>query len=144
MYITVNKRPVGAKQMTFRQLGFGQSISGPTFAVVIELSATEMRAAVGDAFNAFVADSEQDDKQYDYSAAVDAFVQNSYPSFDEMHGLSKRDLCVVILDYLFFDLLEGLFNASIPDDCAYAINSLEAISYEDASFIVSATAYPLR
>ena len=144
MKITIDKLPIGPAQITYRELGFGQNIPGPVLAVVIELSTVEMRAAVREAFNAFVADCEKDDKQYDCSLAVNELVHYGYPSFDEMYGLSKRDLCVVILDYLFFELLGGLFDASIPEDCAYAINSLEGISYDDTSFIVSATAYPLR
>ena len=144
MKITIGGKSVGHETVTYRELGFGQNMSDTTIPYQLRLSSAEFQRVIRDLFNEFVVENEKDDKETDESEALAELVRNGYPTFDALLSSSKHDLCNVIKDYLFFELLDGLLGSSNTTKYKFAINSLESLTCSKDEFVITGTAYTIN
>ncbi|QDT22556.1 hypothetical protein [Gimesia chilikensis] len=144
MKITIGGKSIGHETVTYRELGFGQNMSDTTIPYQLRLSCAEFQCVIRNLFNEFVVENQQDDNETDESEAIPELVQNGYPTFDALLSSSRRDLCNVIKDYLFFELLHGLLGSSNTTECKFAINSLESLTCSDDGFVITGKAYSIN
>ncbi|MEW4453786.1 hypothetical protein AB1L30_14020 [Bremerella sp. JC817] len=145
MKITMGDIECEPGRVTYRQLGFGEVTVGD-FELLpyrIELSPAEFQSAIQQAFDAFVEETERDDRRTDGSLEIPALKRHGYPSFDAFYEVSKADLCTIVQDFLFLELLDGLLGNSLPTECQFAINSLDAITFTENNVVVTGTAYSI-
>ena len=127
-----------SSKMTYRQLGFGEPISErETFLFQIVLSLLEFQQIIENDFNKFVTEIKNDDEKY--GDIVEDFFKYNYPSFEKLLQVSRQTLSKVILDYLFFELLEGLFDKN--DACIYVVNRLDNINIDQEKVYINGEAY---
>ncbi|WP_417391631.1 hypothetical protein [Gimesia sp.] len=144
MEINIDDKIVGHETVTYREIGFGQDPNITTIPYQLRLSSPEFRSVISDFFNEFVEENEKDDNETGWSEAIPELVRNDYPSFDELLISNKHDLCNVIKDHLFFELLDGLFASSLATKCQFAINSLESLTCSEDGFVITGTVYSIN
>lgn len=126
--------------MTYRGLGFGEPVS-KAIPYSIALSPVEFSQAVHIAFDEFVADCKMDDEQTESQDAIQAIVDNQYGTFREFLNRCPNDLCWIVCEYLFLELLEGLFNTTRPTQARFVINSIDQIRFENNTFVITGSVY---
>ncbi|GAA4441360.1 hypothetical protein GCM10023155_47020 [Bremerella cremea] len=132
-------------RVTYRGLGFGEATAG-AFELLpyrIELSVAEFQSAIQQAFDVFVEETQRDDRLTNGSLEIPALKRHGYPSFDVLYDASPADLCTIVQDFLFLELLDGLLGNSLPTECQFAINSLEAIAFTENDVVVTGAAYAI-
>ena len=128
MKFIINENLFDTSKVTFRQLGFGREVADRKvllFKLLIRFN--QFKQLIQEEFNLFVNEIHDDDLKTNCSDPIDEILQYNYPTFDELEKIDRDTLCMLIKEYLFFELLEACFDENEPKNCLVTINKINSI-----------------
>lgn len=139
MEAKIEDKNVSLDKITFRQLGFGQPVTDKELhRVSIRLTLRELQEAVSTEFDQFSRESKEDDKVHSGDTVVAPLRSLGYPTLASALKTNREVVEQVLMEYLFFELLEGVLGENEETRCWYAVNSLVSIAIgDDHATIVS-------
>jgi len=131
--------------LTYRQLGFGRPIDdGRRIGLYrLTLDAAEFEGAIRDSFDQFVEENEEDDIQTGGSDSMPVLLENGYPRFRHLWKISPNELVTIVKEYLFLEFLEGCLGENAPDQCQFAVNTLDFARLEGEGVVIEGSYYSL-
>jgi hypothetical protein len=109
MKLTIDGIEHSADRVTYVEHGFGRPERGPNNSPFeCEMTHEEFRRAVESRFEKFTLEMKADD-EYVGNDPVEELYDIGYPSFDEILSIAPQRLVTVLIEYMPFELLEGLF-----------------------------------
>ena len=143
MQISIGDALEPVERVTFREMGFGQPAAGKELLkIVIDLTVNDLLDAVSEAFDQFAKESKEDDDRFG-DLMVEPLRTLGYPTLRQALDSDRRAVANILLNYLFLELLDGLFGQNELSQCTYAVNSLESIKIEGDNLVVAGRAYEL-
>jgi hypothetical protein len=139
MKFLVNESPLAPELVTFRELGFGENLSGDGAPYRIELDFDELTDTFQRKANDFIEQCRLDDLRL-AEADIPKLRDLGYPPFQM---LLKDELVLsseLIQDYLYFELLNCLFTAR-PVDAAFVINDIGSVQVQDGEIVISGSGF---
>lgn len=143
MKCIVNGELTAARNISYRELNFGQSVSLPLYPYMLEFPFPELLDFVGEDASAFV-----------FEAKLD-FVRDgdTHPAYLHDIGYLPLDrlveyedaFCQLIQDFLCLDLFRKCFPLScISPEVFWLINSVDFVRYHEGNVELAGLAFPVR
>jgi hypothetical protein len=109
MKLTINGIECPADRVTYVEHGFGRTSRSPDNSPFeCEMTHEEFRRAVESRFEKFTREMKADAENVD-DDPVEELHEIGYPSFDQIMSIAPQRLIAVLIGYMRFELLEGLF-----------------------------------
>lgn len=137
----VNNCPYDIKQVIYRDLGYGTD-PYPLKLVDIKiiLSRSELLSRFSEVFLTFIQQCKKDDA-FLGAPDIPELKDMNYPSLLEMIEKCPELLTKLMVDYLYFDILEVFFSSNCRNEWQFAINELISIKLIENEFIFSGKGY---
>lgn len=126
MEARVEGKEVLLEKLLYRGLGFGQSVNGCLLNASMSMSLSELENVIDREFNLFSSEMKKDAECF--GDPIETLQSLGYSEFSEAVVLDPAAVACVIKEYLFFELLEGIFGGNEGRDFQYVINSIEELS----------------
>lgn len=134
-----------ASQVTYTESRFGRPSDDPSArGFECEISREALRRAVGDKFDEFTREMKADAEQYGDEDTFQELHDLGYPSFDEIVIAAPERLRNILLEDVYFPLLEGLFGDNDVASCSHAIYMLTDLVIGPESVVLSGRVRRIR
>lgn len=134
MKFWVNESPLASELVTFREMGFGEALSGSDASYRMKFSLDKLSGPFQQKANDFINQCRLDDLSL-AEADIPKLRELGYPPF---HMLLKDDpelSSELIQDYLYFELFGYLFTGS-PAGTTFVINNIESVRIQNSEIII--------
>ncbi|HVI42220.1 MAG TPA: hypothetical protein VM577_16325 [Anaerovoracaceae bacterium] len=141
MIFKSENKTIDPTSVTYRSLGFGESLSNNAKKYTLSIKTQELPEHFHEIANAFISECIQDDKKQGY-ADIPALRDCDYPPLSILIKSHPDVAATLIKDYLFFELFYLLLPSK--GKLELVINSISGVYYLDDTFYLCGETYPYR
>jgi hypothetical protein len=127
MRCIVDGAELAPEALIYRDLGYGQDPGRPLVGFEIILDDAELIAKFSATYDEFVAQCRIDDQNFEV-VDVPEIMESGYADLIEMVSYQSEDLGKIIVDYLYFGILESITKENVRSEWRFSVNQIESFS----------------